>query len=335
MRRPPLSPLPSRRRGHPHLRFSARHRPRPFSWGLTVVAVVALTSLAGHAGGDTAASTASASDAVRAEEPPPTSTRTVDGVLRVLQAEVATPERPRGTPKLDARELDARKLDARELEAPELEAPERGIPELPGSTDLAEGPLLGTLSGLDVHLPTADPVVVGFHEAASSSARSLRPVGQLAGDENTTRTDLPPDASDGLPYLVLSSRGRVAGPTSAVDVVMRDDDPVLASVTGTVVDVRGYLLYGAHRDVRIEIVPDARPDLRVVVIHVSDATVSVGDTVVGGVTPLASSVRRFPFASQIDRETEPERFGHVHLEVQPVAAPRPGDDDPPDDATDG
>lgn len=62
------------------------------------------------------------------------------------------------------------------------------------------------------------------------------------------------------------------------------------------------------------------------------ALVGVGDRVWGGVTPIAASVRRLPFSSQIDRETEPERLGHVHLEVQPIDAPRPGDDEAGDAA---
>lgn len=209
------------------------------------------------------------------------------------------------------------------------EDPDAAATEAPALTEgPAEAtPLLARLGPLDVFLPAAAPVVVGYHEAATVTALGVEPIGALTEDRNTTRTDLPPDVAGGTPYLVLSSRGRSAGPTSAVDVVLPVDETVLAPVTGTVLDVRDYLLYGAHADQRIEIVPDARPDVRIVMIHVDGASVAAGDRVLGGITPVARTARLLPFSSHIDRETEPERLPHVHLEVQPIEAPRLGDAD--------
>ncbi|MEX1177794.1 MAG: M23 family metallopeptidase, partial [Nitriliruptor sp.] len=191
-------------------------------------------------------------------------------------------------------------------------------------------PPMARVGTLLLSLPAASPVVVGYHEAAHVSATDLLPIGTVRDDRNTTRTSLPADDPDGAPYLVLTSRGRAAGPTSAVDVVLPEGEPVLAPVTGTVADVREYRLYGAHEDLRIEIVPDARPDLRLVLIHLDGARVRVGDRVTGGLTPIASTARLLPFSSHIDRETEPERFPHVHLELQPIDRPRPGVEDDPD-----
>jgi hypothetical protein len=185
---------------------------------------------------------------------------------------------------------------------------------------------LARVGELELWSPGEDPVVVGYHEAAHVSAEPVVPVGVLLEDHNTTRTDLPADDPAGLDYLVMSSRGRAAGPTSAIDVVLEEGRQVFAPVTGTVVDVREYVLYDGHEDLRIEIVPELRPDLRLVVIHLDGAQVEVGDRVVGGVTPVASTARTFPFSSHIDRETEPDRHPHVHLELQPVDRPRPGDD---------
>jgi hypothetical protein len=185
---------------------------------------------------------------------------------------------------------------------------------------------LGRFEGLDLWLPSASPVVVGYHEAATIAALGIDPVGLLTEDRNTTRTSLPADDRAGGDYLVLSSRGRSAAPTSAIDVVLREGDPVLSPVTGTVVDVRSYLLYGAHQDLRVEVVPDTRPDLRLVLIHLDDVAVRIGDRVAAGVTPLAATARSFPFGSHIDRETEPERHPHVHLELQRLDASRPGGD---------
>jgi hypothetical protein len=184
---------------------------------------------------------------------------------------------------------------------------------------------LARYDDLVLHLPSPTPVVVGFHEAATTAALGLQPVGTLTEDHNTTRTELPADVTGGTPYVVLSSRGRAAAPTSAMDVVLEPDDPVLSPVTGTVVDVRGYLLYGAHADLRVEVVPDARPDLKLVLIHLDEVGVGIGDRVLAGVTPLAGTARAFPFGSHIDRETEPDRYPHVHLELASADAVRPDD----------
>jgi hypothetical protein len=188
-------------------------------------------------------------------------------------------------------------------------------------------PPMARSDDLLLYLPASDPLIVGYHEAAHVSAVPLTPVGTVRDDRNTTRTTLPPDDPDGADYLVLTSRGRAAGPTSAVDVVLPEGTELLAPVTGRVLDVRDYLLYGSHEDLRIEIVPDGRPDLRLVLIHVADGQVEVGDRVVAGVTPIAGTARLLPFGSHIDRETEPDRHPHVHLELQPIDRPRPGDDE--------
>ena len=184
------------------------------------------------------------------------------------------------------------------------------------ASDVSLPPLLASHDGLELRLPSDDPVVVGFHEASQSAALPMLPIGTIRDNANTTRFVAPPDRADGAEYLVMSSRGRAPAATSAVDVMLRDDDPVLSPVDGTVTDVRAYHLYGRYPDHRIEITPLGRPDLRIVLIHVRDVAVAVGDTVEAGRTPLAASANRFSFGSHIDRYTEPDRWPHVHIEVK-------------------
>jgi hypothetical protein len=184
---------------------------------------------------------------------------------------------------------------------------------------------LARIGGLRVRAPSAAPVLVGFHQAATPHGLTMLPIGRLLEDRNPSGAARPPDDPAGTPYLVLDPRGEPTPATSAVDVVMRDDDPVLAPVTGWVSDVRDVVLYDTYADQRVELVPRSAPHLRVVVIHVDGVAVAPGDAVVVGSTVLATAARRFPFASQIDRDTDPEVWPHVHLEVQPRRAPRPGD----------
>jgi hypothetical protein len=174
----------------------------------------------------------------------------------------------------------------------------------PDATDADDGeatdePVLtapfGQVDDLELLLPSVDSVVAGFHQSSWAGALTMTPV----GDQH-----------------VLPSRGRGTAPTSAVDIVLVDDDPVLSPVTGTVDQVASYELYGRHADQRLTIIPDDAPHLRVVVIHVAGLQVASGDRVEAGTTPLADAARRFPFRSQIDDLTAPDAWPHIHLEVK-------------------
>lgn len=178
-------------------------------------------------------------------------------------------------------------------------------------------PALATIEGIDLLVPAHDVVMIGYHEASYGDALGLTPVGRLVGNENTTKYTAGIDALGGADYLVLSSRGRRQGATTAVDIVLAPGVNVISPVSGIVTDVRPYQLYGRHQDTRIEIQPDGAPMLRVVLIHVSGVGIREGDRVMAGQTVLADEANLFPFSSQVDRYTEPVRYAHVHLEVKP------------------
>lgn len=210
-------------------------------------------------------------------------------------------------------------------------------PELP--------PVVARVDGLELRLPAAHVLSSGFHEAAGPNGLMMQPVGILTGNLNSSKFEPEPDDESGAEYHVMASRGREFPATSALDVLLEDDEPVLSPVSGVVADVRGMLVYGEYPDLRIELRPHEPEDLRVVVIHVDGVRVEPGDPVEAGVTVLADTARRFPFLSQIDNETYPELWPHVHLEVQPRGASRPGgtpaaidpapEPDEPDPTSDG
>lgn len=195
-----------------------------------------------------------------------------------------------------------------------------------------ETPPLGRVDGLRLHHPAPAPLAVGFHEAATERALPMRPIGRPVRGRGDTWTQITgATAATGWPYVILGSRGRSSLPSTAVDVALRDGEPVLAPVSGEVTDVRSYLLEGRYPDRRIEIRPDDAPTRRVVVIHVEDVQVSAGDRVEAGRTPMAGTARRFPFVSQIDSETAPDHWPHVHIEVQREPPPEPLDGVPHDE----
>lgn len=210
---------------------------------------------------------------------------------------------------------------AEEVAAPALAAPAEpdAVAEpAPAPEPDVRLPLLGRVGDLQLHVPAEEAVLVSYHEAAYIEAMPIVAIGTLLGNENPTRELLqepggPDDAV--VPFHVQVSRGRANGSTSAVDVVLDPSQQVRAPVAGTVVEVRPYLLYGSHEDVRIELRPDGAPDRAVVLIHVEEPAVRAGDHVdVGDV--LAARARAFPFSAVVDRQTAPERYGHVHIEVK-------------------
>lgn len=154
-------------------------------------------------------------------------------------------------------------------------------------------PLLANAAGVRLYSPSPKAAHVGFHQASSGSSAAMR--AQFGSK--------------------MPSRGRGTPGTSAVDVALDAGDPVRAPVSGRVVEVRNYALYGKYPDVRIRMVPDDNPGMLVTVLHVTDPKVRVGQRIRGGADLLAGGARKLPFWSQIDGLGGGGR-GHVHLELR-------------------
>ncbi|MBW3577931.1 MAG: M23 family metallopeptidase [Actinobacteria bacterium] len=193
-----------------------------------------------------------------------------------------------------------------------LDVSDAGQPRSAGATATA---VFASYSDLQLVLPSDQVRLVGFHEAALADALPLTPAGSLRANDNTTKFRPPPDG-DGVGYVVLSSRGRTNPATSAVDVALPPGIPVASLIDGTVTLVEHYQLYGRHPDTRVEIAPAGRPDLRVVLIHLTDVRVSPGQRVQAGRTVVAGAANLFPFGSHVDRYVEGEPGPHVHIEVK-------------------
>lgn len=176
-------------------------------------------------------------------------------------------------------------------------------------------PTFAEHDGVELVLPPEGVRAVAYHEAAYDDALGLSPVGIVAANRNTTKFD-PPAAREGPEYVVMHSRGRRTPATSAVDIALDPDVAVTSVVSGVVTHTEEYLLYGRHRDSRVEIEPHGRPDLRVVIIHVGGLRVEVGDEVTAGATVLAARSTHFSFASQVDRLVDAPPGPHIHIEVK-------------------
>lgn len=163
-----------------------------------------------------------------------------------------------------------------------------------------------TVEGVVLQHPSARVEMVAFHESNHDGARELQPLATAAAP------------------VVLESRERGTGTTSAVDIVIDPDVEVRAPVTGRVLRAGSYVLYCDNRDDYAVIEPDARPGYEVKVLHIDGVQVRAGDRVVAGETVLAPRPTRLPFESQVDEITFDPPWPHVHLEVvDPTIKNRP------------
>lgn len=170
--------------------------------------------------------------------------------------------------------------------------------------------VLATVDGVELVEPSTSLSAIGFHEGATT-ATALTPVGRAVANDSWIDT---PPTTDGPDYRIMPSRGRDAGPTTAVDLALPEAEQVRSVVTGTVVNVQQYALYGETTDLLIEIVPEGHTDLKVQLFHMRDARVAIGDRVTAGETVVADHPRQLPFGSQIDRFVG-HAGPHVHAQV--------------------
>lgn len=185
--------------------------------------------------------------------------------------------------------------------------------DAPEPAGAAKPPVFATAAGIPIVLPSPDVHAIGFHEATGRNALSWEPRGAPFTNRNAPRYAAPP-ATDGPDYAVLSTRRRGTAATSAIDLAVPHNSSLVSPVTGTVAYVNPYLLYGRYPDMLVTIIPEGRPDLRLVLVHMNGVRVSPGQRVVAGETPLAATAMQFPFRSQIDEFAG--RHPHLHIEMR-------------------
>jgi hemolysin type calcium-binding protein len=182
----------------------------------------------------------------------------------------------------------------------------------------------GEALGVVLFLPSRQFVGVGFHESLFRTARALRPHGRVRLNDNRAKFTPPSEATDGPRYVVMGTRRRPTPATSSADIVVGSRSAVLSPVNGTVVRVRRYLLYCRSPDWQVVIRPDGRPDLLVMVLHITNVPVVRGDRVVAGVTRVGLSWSNDGPGAQ-ENGYFPDQYPHVHIEMaRAKSAPIPG-----------
>jgi biotin carboxyl carrier protein len=171
----------------------------------------------------------------------------------------------------------------------------------------------------EMKLAEAIRVVAARKAAVASATANTTGTAQVA-----TSAPTPLANADGTwtgRIIRLWRQGRSGKPETAVDVGAGAGTAVISPVGGKVVHIRTYKLYGKYDDFEIHISPTTEPNLDVVLIHVSDVVVSVGDTVEAGITRVASVRRLSALTSMQIARYAGDGGNHAHLQVNRMPAP--------------
>ena len=157
-------------------------------------------------------------------------------------------------------------------------------------------PLVAQYSDVDLRSPIAPVDLTGvlFHQASLKYGLVMTTELPDADMERIAATRSPRVNRDQLEGEWLDAEAmhlwRAADTTdmdTSIDVGALPGTIVRSPVTGTVVLLKDYKLYGQVDDIEIHIQPDGHPDLDVVLIHTTDPLVKAGDRVQAGVTEIS------------------------------------------------
>ena len=157
-------------------------------------------------------------------------------------------------------------------------------------------PLIGSCGDLNLNSPIRPKDLTGvlFHQASNAWAMTLTTKLPEADYEKTAakhqiRVNNEQESGEWLAADALHLwRTQDATPMdTSIDVGGLAGTTVVSPVTGTVILVRDYMLYGEVPDIEIHIQPDGYDNWDCVLIHTTDPLVKAGDRVEGGIAEIS------------------------------------------------
>lgn len=194
-------------------------------------------------------------------------------------------------------------------------------------------PLFASYRTVQLRLPVSVAALteVGFHQAAYTYALHLNtplPTAPTDASKKAKSTGRDKSKQETGPAATLNGsvlrmwRSRPGKPDSAADVGADAGQTVFSPVSGTVVKVKRYSLYGKYPDYEIHIQPTNHPELDLVMIHVDNVSAKPGDKVTAGVTRLAV-VRHLSQHVRHQLGDYTKNGGdHVHIQLNNARDPR-------------
>lgn len=182
----------------------------------------------------------------------------------------------------------------------------------------AQHPVFSRLgdTNLVLPVPAQDATIIAYLPLSDEGAESFTPVGEQVNGGVVSRSIEAVFAGDAsVRYYILRGSGRVVTETGAVDVGAPPGTPITSPVSGVVVAVKTYKLYGKYDDVQVDIRPEGTSGLTLSVLLLEDPAVCIGQTVDEGKTQLGKV--RAPQGDLGERlaELTHDEGSHVHLQV--------------------
>ncbi len=178
-------------------------------------------------------------------------------------------------------------------------------------------PIFASYGRLKLHLPVpvSKLTEIGFHQASYAWALRMKtPLKDAKASESNAHRGTSRDTSrqpTGADAVLVGKvlrmwRARPGKPDTAADVGAKPGTTVISPVTGTVVKIKSYKLYGKWPDYEMHIVPDGYDNLDIVMIHLADLEVKPGQRVIAGRDPGGARAQAL---RQVHRPARPVRQG--------------------------
>lgn len=189
-------------------------------------------------------------------------------------------------------------------------------PTAPILTSGEDRPAFARFEDRNLLLPVsaADATIIAYQPVSDTRAIALTPIGQKANANALVRFFRRLFSSDpAIRYYQLP--GADNEPTTSVLIGAQPDTPVTSPVSGVVIRVREYLLFGKYEDVQIDIRPEEMGGTVVTLLFINDPAVTIGERVEAGKT-LLGKVRKCPeeVGSVLSAYTH-DSGSHVNLQV--------------------
>jgi hypothetical protein len=182
-----------------------------------------------------------------------------------------------------------------------------------------EALVVASIEDVDVLLPVARQVTtaVAFHPVDSADAVGFTPVGDRlgGGDLGQKLADIFAGGGGVQYYLMDGDGGEESPSTAGLDVGAVPGSPVVSPVDGKVTAVKKYSILGRYTDVEIDIQLAADPSLLLIVTHVAEPKVEIGDVVQRGSTTLGSVRGMPPALDQSLSQYTSDHGDHVQLMI--------------------
>ncbi len=158
---------------------------------------------------------------------------------------------------------------------------------------------------------------IGYHQAENRKALEMIPKDSF----KAIRVDDPSKFNPNKRSVIMAPRGRGSPICSAADIAVKRDSIIYAPVSGKIVKIKEYSLYGKYLDYHIEIRPNKLSNIRVAIIHIKDLKIEVGQEVNKGITELGKvrSLSKY-MHTQISDYYGPN-VEHIHIQINPAEEP--------------